>query len=132
MHIKNIPFYSLETTIRKNSNYKHLHSNSLKYKVTKIHILSPNTLFNYFFYFRENIEIGGATKVFICDDFVGQNYLCYLQPSKFQLSLVKADFSCEIYTFGMLTSISALDAVPVPVSFFFLPKLLSLSMPAFL
>lgn len=69
------------------------------------------------FYCRGGAFVGPATKVFLCDDLTGQNYLCYLLPSKQQLSMVKLDFSsCENFIFGVFTSISAKDAVPVPVS----------------
>lgn len=59
---------------------------------------------------------GPATKVFLIDDLVERWYLCYLVPPKSQLFLVCVDFSnTNMPSFGMLTSISAVDAVPIPV-----------------
>nr|CAH7720171.1 unnamed protein product [Callosobruchus chinensis] len=56
---------------------------------------------------------GPASKVFLVDDFMGQKYMCYIVDSRCQLSMVKIDVSSSI-SFGMLTSISAKDAVPIP------------------
>ncbi|XP_074033388.1 anaphase promoting complex subunit 1 isoform X2 [Leptinotarsa decemlineata] len=55
-----------------------------------------------------------ASKVFFIDDLVGQRYLCYILTSRSQLSIVKVDFSGPNIVFGMLTSMSAKDAVPIP------------------
>ncbi|XP_019754293.2 anaphase-promoting complex subunit 1 [Dendroctonus ponderosae] len=55
-----------------------------------------------------------ATTVFLTEDFVGQWYLCYVLPSRFQLSIVKIDFSGSHISFGVLTSISAKDAIELP------------------
>lgn len=69
-------------------------------------------------YCRGGSFVGPASNVFLCDDLTGQNYLCYLLPSKQQLSMVKLDFSsCENFIFGVFTSVSAKDAVPVPVGY---------------
>lgn len=65
---------------------------------------------------REPVASSPASKVFLIDDLVGQWYLCYILPSRFQLSVVKIDFSSSInVSFGVLTSISAKDAVPISV-----------------
>lgn len=67
--------------------------------------------------FREVNIAGPASKVFLIDDLVGQWYLCYILTSRCQLSIVKIDFSNPTnIVFGVLTSISAKDAVPLPVS----------------
>lgn len=68
--------------------------------------------------FRDGALAGPATKVFLSEDFSGQWYLCYILLSRFQLSIVKIDFTSNYpnISFGMLTSISAKDAVPIPVS----------------
>ncbi|XP_050315622.1 anaphase-promoting complex subunit 1 [Anthonomus grandis grandis] len=55
-----------------------------------------------------------ATSVFLSEDLIGQWYLCYVLPSKFQLSVVKVDFSGPSIAFGMLNSISAKDAINIP------------------
>ncbi|CAH1966637.1 unnamed protein product [Acanthoscelides obtectus] len=57
---------------------------------------------------------GPASRVFLVDDFMGQKYLCYIVDSRCQLSMVKIDVSCSNISFGMLTSIGAKDAVPIP------------------
>lgn len=67
--------------------------------------------------FRDGTFVGPASKAFFCDDLTGQNYLCYLLPTKLQLCMVKLDFSNNAnFIFGVFTSMSAKDAVPVPVS----------------
>ncbi|KAJ8932971.1 hypothetical protein NQ314_014302 [Rhamnusium bicolor] len=64
---------------------------------------------------REPSTAGPASKVFLIDDLVGQWYLCYILISRCQLSIVKIDFSSvPTINFGILTSISAKDAVPIP------------------
>ncbi|KAG5893112.1 hypothetical protein JTB14_019316 [Gonioctena quinquepunctata] len=55
-----------------------------------------------------------ASKVFFIDDLIGQCYLCYVLTSRNQLSIVKVDISGTNIVFGMSTSISAKDAVPIP------------------
>ncbi|CAG9772745.1 unnamed protein product [Ceutorhynchus assimilis] len=55
-----------------------------------------------------------ASTVFLTEDIIGQWYLCYVLPSRFQLSIVKIDFSGPNIAFGLLTSISAKDAINVP------------------
>lgn len=61
---------------------------------------------------------GPATKVFLIDDIIGQWFLCYVIPSTQQLNVVKIDFSHPYnITFGIQTSISAKDAIPIPVSY---------------
>ncbi|CAH0559464.1 unnamed protein product [Brassicogethes aeneus] len=59
---------------------------------------------------------GPATKVFFSEDYTGQWYLCYILLARYQLSIVKVDFTSNSsqMSFGMLTSISAKDAVPIP------------------
>lgn len=65
---------------------------------------------------RHSVLSGPASKVFFTDDLVGQSYLCYLTPARSHLSVVRVDFSSNNYpSFGMFTSISAKDAVAVPV-----------------
>lgn len=56
-----------------------------------------------------------ATTVFLSEDLVKQWYLCYILPARFQLSVVKVDFSGSNMVFGLLTSISAKDAINIPV-----------------
>lgn len=69
------------------------------------------------FIFRHGNFVGPASKVFLCDDLTGQNYFCYLLPTKLQLCMVKIDVSNSgSFIFGVFTSMSAKDAVPVPVS----------------
>lgn len=66
---------------------------------------------------RDGDSIGPATKVFLGDDLTGQWYLYYLIPSKSVLSLVRIDFpNANTFRFGIFTSVSAKDAVAVPVS----------------
>ncbi|XP_044258257.1 anaphase-promoting complex subunit 1 [Tribolium madens] len=63
----------------------------------------------------DNIS-SSASKVFLCDDLTHQWYLCYILPVKCQLCLVQIDFSDpNNIRFGMMNSISAKDAVPIPV-----------------
>lgn len=65
---------------------------------------------------RDGSFVGPASKVFVCDDLTGQGYLCYLLPAKVQLSMVKMDFTHPAtFIFGVFTSISAQDAIPIPV-----------------
>lgn len=69
------------------------------------------------FFFSDGGFVGPASKVFLCDDLTGQWYLCYLLPSKSQLSVVRIDFTnSNNLIFGIFTSISAKDAVAIPVS----------------
>ncbi|KAJ8917136.1 hypothetical protein NQ315_012628 [Exocentrus adspersus] len=59
---------------------------------------------------------GAASKAFLVDDLVGQWYLCYLLTSKDQLCIVKIDFANPTnIMFGISTSISAKDAVALPL-----------------
>ncbi|KAJ8981786.1 hypothetical protein NQ317_014802 [Molorchus minor] len=65
--------------------------------------------------FIEKEDDGAASKVFLTDDLVGCWYLCYMLNSRCQLSVVKIDFSNPAsINFGILTSISAKDAIPIP------------------
>ncbi|KAF5273421.1 hypothetical protein FQA39_LY07438 [Lamprigera yunnana] len=64
---------------------------------------------------QDGVNLGPASKVFLIDDLVGRSYLCYLIPSRSQLSMVCVDMTnTNSLTFGLLTSISAKDAVPIP------------------
>lgn len=74
-------------------------------------------LIDFLWFSRDGTFVGPASKAFFCDDLTGQNYLCYLLPTKLQLCMVKLDFSHNgNFIFGVFTSMSARDAVPVPVS----------------
>ncbi|KAK4883598.1 hypothetical protein RN001_006917 [Aquatica leii] len=65
--------------------------------------------------FTTQDNTGPASKVFLIDDLVGRYYLCYLIPSRLQLSMVCVEMSsANSLTFGLLTSVSAKDAVAVP------------------
>ncbi|KAF7270472.1 hypothetical protein GWI33_016577 [Rhynchophorus ferrugineus] len=63
---------------------------------------------------QDTLTGGPATSVFLSRDIVGQWYLCYVLPSRYQLSIVKIDFSNSYINFGMVTSISAKDAINIP------------------
>lgn len=70
-------------------------------------------------YCRDGDGVGPASKVFLGDDLTGQWYLYYLLPSKSVLSLVRFDFTnTNTFLFGIFTSISAKDAIAIPVSQF--------------
>ncbi|CAG9837359.1 unnamed protein product [Diabrotica balteata] len=56
----------------------------------------------------------GASKVFLMDDIMDQKYLCYILESRSQLSIVRVDIRNNDMKFGILTSISAKDAAPIP------------------
>ncbi|KAK5650992.1 hypothetical protein RI129_002021 [Pyrocoelia pectoralis] len=61
------------------------------------------------------LNIGPASKVFLSDDLVGRSYLCYLIPLRSQLSMVRMETTnSKSIVFGILTSVSAKDAVPIP------------------
>uniref|UniRef100_A0A1Y1M734 Uncharacterized protein n=1 Tax=Photinus pyralis TaxID=7054 RepID=A0A1Y1M734_PHOPY len=61
------------------------------------------------------LNIGPASKVFLSDDLVGRSYLCYLIPLRSQLSMVRMETTnTKSIVFGILTSVSAKDAVPIP------------------
>ncbi|KAF5270423.1 hypothetical protein FQR65_LT05611 [Abscondita terminalis] len=65
--------------------------------------------------FTTQDNAGPASKAFLIDDLVGRSYLCYLIPSRLQLSMICVERpSPNVVTFGLLTSISAKDAVPIP------------------
>ncbi|XP_066251923.1 anaphase-promoting complex subunit 1 [Euwallacea similis] len=63
---------------------------------------------------QDTVTGTAASNVFLSEDFVGQWYLCYILPSRFQLSVVKVDFSGGNMSCGLLTSISAKEAINVP------------------
>ncbi|XP_063911869.1 anaphase-promoting complex subunit 1 isoform X2 [Zophobas morio] len=64
---------------------------------------------------HDDTTSSSASKVFLCDDFTDQWYLCYVLPIKCQLCMVQIDFSdASNIRFGMMNHISAKDAVPVP------------------
>ncbi|XP_030754835.1 anaphase-promoting complex subunit 1 [Sitophilus oryzae] len=79
---------------------------------------TPNICFEYIwsdaYSFKDNFTAGPATSVFLSKDFIGQWYLCYILPSRFQLSVVKVDFTDTNISFGLVTSISAKDAINIP------------------
>lgn len=57
-----------------------------------------------------------ASKVFLTQDFCDNWYMCYMISSRFRLAIVKIDFSSNNINFGIATSISAKDAISIPVS----------------
>lgn len=59
-----------------------------------------------------------ATHGFLHVDLIGQIFLCYLTPHTFKLNLIKLDKEAKSSSqmFGMVTSISAKDAVDLKVS----------------
>lgn len=61
---------------------------------------------------------GAATKAFLCNDLVGQQYLAYLVPVRVILVLIKINLTNDNnLIFGTSYCIIAKDAVPIPVSY---------------
>lgn len=85
------------------------HSNIQSYK--------KNILGFLFHFFRDDNMSCPATKVFLSADLTNQWYLCYILPIRFQLCLVQIDFSDpDNIRLGSTSTITAKDAVPIPVS----------------
>ncbi|XP_050510831.1 anaphase-promoting complex subunit 1 [Diabrotica virgifera virgifera] len=63
---------------------------------------------------QDSNTAAAASKVFFMDDVMDQKYLCYILESRSQLSIVKVDIRNNDIKFGILTSISAKDAAPIP------------------
>ncbi|KAL1501054.1 hypothetical protein ABEB36_006453 [Hypothenemus hampei] len=64
--------------------------------------------------FQDTLTSSMASSVFLSRDMLGQQYLCYILPSRFQLSVVKVDINGDNLAFGLLTSVSAKDAIDIP------------------
>lgn len=63
-------------------------------------------------------ELCASTKVFIASNFVKDQYLCYLLPSKNQLNCVELGLSetkAKDITLGNVTTLIAKDAAYLPV-----------------
>lgn len=60
-----------------------------------------------------------ASRVFITTDLIGQTYLCYLMQNQYRLYLIRLEKSNDPdeIIMGMVTTISAKDAISLPVSF---------------
>ncbi|XP_069677644.1 anaphase-promoting complex subunit 1 isoform X2 [Periplaneta americana] len=61
-----------------------------------------------------DVPSGASTKVFLSSDLVGQTYLCYLVQSQLFCTRLEKDNLEQKLIFGVVNSISAKDAAPLP------------------
>ncbi|RZC33842.1 anaphase-promoting complex subunit 1, partial [Asbolus verrucosus] len=100
------------------ASFNNIHQSRSHSSMATVRLNHPiNSDVNLLLLLQDDNMSGAASKVFLCDDLTDQWYLCYILSARCLLSMVRIDFSdCSNFNFGIINSISAKDAVPIPTS----------------